>query len=112
MSIEASGALTALFSLACGLIFWSAFCRLVLVDSGTLLHVRLVFMALGVAAAFAVFSVSFWGYRAVLVDTLLAGAFASVLVVSSARWRGGVPSEYESSRGEFDSRPETAESRP
>lgn len=86
---------SALYLIASALIFWSAFCRLALVGPDVLLRVRLVFIALGTAAAFAVFSVLFWGYVPDLVDVLLAAAFAAVLLVASVRWREGVPSEYE-----------------
>lgn len=103
---------TTLYLLACCLLFYSAFCRLVLVHPGTLLRVRLVFIGMAMAAALAIGGVLVWGHVPSLFDLALVLAFAAVLLVSSRRWRLGVPSEYESSRGEFDSRPETAESRP
>lgn len=93
--------LTMLYITACGLIFYSAFCRLVLVSPSVLLRVRLVFVALGCAAAFCVFSVLFWHYRPDVPDALLACAVSAVLMVASTRWRDGVPSEYETDRGEL-----------
>lgn len=78
----------------CCAAFYSAGCRLVLTDRKTAVMVRLVFCGVGMATAFAAFSVLFWGYTPALVDVLTMGAFAAMLIVCSRRWPKGVPAEY------------------
>ena len=56
--------MTVLYLVACGAIFWSAFCRLVLMHGATQKRVRARFVLLGGAAGFGVASALFGGHRA------------------------------------------------
>lgn len=79
----------------CGAAFYSAFCRLVLTNRGTSLSIRLVFVGVAAATAFAAFSVAVWGYEPSLPDVTTMGAFAAMLIVTRGRWQGGVPVDYQ-----------------
>lgn len=85
--------ITALYLAGCGAIFWSAFCRLVLMSPRVLLRIRLAFVGLGGAAAFGVLSVPL-GHSPDWPEAALTCAYALVLAVTSVRWRGGVPWDY------------------
>jgi len=85
---------TVIYLVSCAAIFWSAFCRLVLMSGKTQRRVRVVFSLLGGAAGFGVASVLFGGHAPDPIETLMTSAYAVVLVVSAVHWRRGVPTEY------------------
>jgi hypothetical protein len=87
----------AVFLLACAVLAYTGFCRLVHTDLSTALAVRLVFWALTVAAFLAAAAVLFWAYRPGWPAAGLAVAMASVQVVTSRIWRSGVPQPYRRS---------------
>ena len=86
--------MTVAYLVACGAIFWSAFCRLVLMHGATQRRVRAIFVLLGGAAGFGVASVLFGGHAPDLIETVMTCSYALVLIVSAAHWRRGVPTEY------------------
>lgn len=86
--------MTAAYLVACGAIFWSAFCRLVMMTPGTKRRVRAMFVLLGGAAGFGIASVLFGGHVPDLIEVVMTGSYAAVLVVSAVHWRRGVPREY------------------
>lgn len=96
--------MTAIYLVLCVLAFNSAFCRIVLTSQNTDRTARVVFCSVGAASAFAIFSVLFWGYSPTVVDLVTEAACVAMMIVSSRRWKHGVPSEYESERGRFDDR--------
>lgn len=83
------------YLILCCAAFYSAFCRLVLTNQGTAVSVRLVFVGVAGAVAFEVFSVLAWGYEPRLPDVVTMGAFAAMLIITRARWKGGVPVDYQ-----------------
>lgn len=86
--------MTVAYLVACGAIFWSAFCRLVLMTPATQPRVRGMFVLLGGAAGFGIASVLFGGHVPDLIEVVMTASYALVLVVSAAHWRRGVPREF------------------
>jgi hypothetical protein len=85
---------TNLFLLFCAALAYAGFCRLVWVDTDTVLLVRLALYLLTVAAVLAMASVLVWGYVPGWPPTALAGAMVLVLYATSRAWRNGVPAAY------------------
>lgn len=83
------------YLILCCAAFYSAFCRLWATNRGTALSVRLVFCGVGSATAFSAFSVAVWGYEPRLPDVITMGAFAAMLIITRARWKAGVPVDYQ-----------------
>jgi hypothetical protein len=92
--------MTVLYLVACGAIFWSAFCRLVLMHGATQKRVRAGFVLLGGAAGFGVASALFGGHEPDAIEVMMTASYAVVLVISAAHWRRGVPTEYLLDPGE------------
>lgn len=86
--------MTVAYLVACGAIFWSAFCRLVLMTPATQRRVRAMFVVLGGAAGFGIASVLFGGHVPDGIEVVMTASYALVLVISSAHWRRGVPREF------------------
>lgn len=86
--------MTVAYLVACGAIFWSAFCRLVLMTPATQRRVRAMFVLLGGAAGFGIASVLFGGHQPDIIEVVMTASYAAVLAISAARWRRGVPREY------------------
>ena len=83
-----------IFLLACATIAYTGFCRLVRVDIGTALAIRLSMWLLTVAAATSATAVLIWGYQAGWPSAWLAVSMALVQVATSRLWRAGVPRAY------------------
>jgi len=84
------------FVLACLVLVYTGFCRLVHTNVHTLLCIRGTFWLLTVAAAIAAAAVLVWGYRPGWPSALLASCVAAVQVAASILWRDGVPQAYQS----------------
>ena len=87
--------MSAIYVALCAVVFYASFCRLVLVNSSTWVLARMAFCAVLAGAALGVFSVVLWGYRPGLVAVVQVATMAGMLLVSSRRWRSGVPDEYQ-----------------
>ena len=85
-----------LFVVACAVLAYTGFCRLVHTDLRTVLCIRSVFWLLTMAAVVAALQVIVWGYRPAWPSTLLACCMAAVQVATSILWRDGVPTDYQS----------------
>lgn len=87
--------MSVVYLILCCAAFYSVFCRLWATNRGTALSVRLVFCGVGGAVAFSAFSVVAWYYEPRLPDVITMGAFAAMLIITRARWKGGVPVDYQ-----------------
>jgi len=83
-----------IYLLACALLVYSGFCRLVRTNATTALCIRIVMWLLTVAALVAAAAVLVWGHAPGWPDTALAAAMAAVQVATSMLWRDGVPEPY------------------
>lgn len=79
----------------CAACFYAAFCRLVKTDHTTEILARLAFWLVAVASSLSIFGVLVWGHRPSAFDVLNQLSFAGMLIVSSKRWKHGVPDEYQ-----------------
>jgi len=86
---------TALFLVACAVLAYTGFCRLVHTSTSTVFCIRAVVWLLTVAALVSIAAVLVWGQAASWPDALLAGAMAAVQVATSLLWREGVPEPYK-----------------
>lgn len=85
---------TTLYVIACGVLVYGGFCRLVHTDQTTVLCIRVVFWGLTVAAVSSSAAVLLWGYEPGWPAATLAGAMACVQIVTALLWRDGVPASY------------------
>ena len=85
-----------LFVMACAVLAYTGFCRLVHTDLRTVFCIRGVFWLLTMAAVICAMQVIVWGYRPDWPSTLLACCMAAVQVAASILWRDGVPPDYQS----------------
>jgi hypothetical protein len=85
---------TTVFCLACALLAYAGFCRLVHMDQATMWPIRLVFWALTVAAMVGFCAVLIWGHRPIWPSAGLAAAMAAVQLATSRSWTSGVPQPY------------------
>jgi hypothetical protein len=86
--------MTAVYLALAMALFYTSFCRLVMVDRETVPVIRIAFYAQAVAAAGAAFSILFWGHRPEIPDILVMGSMVCVQVTTSRLWRDGVPVQY------------------
>jgi len=85
---------TAAFVVACAVIAYSGFCRLVYVDLSTQFFIRLAVYVLTVAATAALSGVLLWGYEPGWPAVSLALAVAVLQLATARFWRDGVPHLY------------------
>jgi hypothetical protein len=77
------------------ILFWSCFCRLVIVSKArTRLNFRISIYLLALAASAEFLAPLFWGHQVSLWETSLIGAIAIHQIISSALWRYGTPSVF------------------
>lgn len=86
---------TGLFVVACAVLAYTGFCRLVRTSTSTVLCIRAVIWLLTVSALVSIAAVLVWGQTASWPDALLAAAMAAVQVATSLLWRDGVPGPYQ-----------------
>lgn len=79
----------------CAATFYAAFCRLTLTDRRTERRARLAFYLVAVASSLSIFGVLVWGHQPSPIEVFNQLAFAGMLIVSSKRWKHGVPDEYQ-----------------
>ena len=89
---------TIVYLLACGVITYGGFCRLVHTDLTTELCIRAVFWMLTSAAAANFAAVLVWSYTPGWPAALLASAIAAVQTATALLWRRGVPPPYQTQR--------------
>lgn len=75
---------TTLYLLACGVLFYGGFCRLVHTDVSTVLCIRAAFWLLTVAAVLSAAAVLLWGYAPGWPAAILAGSMAGVRVLAGS----------------------------
>lgn len=83
-----------LFLVACCVLAYGGFFRLVRADLTTLFCIRAVMWFLTVTAFVSIAAVLVWGYSPGWPSAALATAFAAVQVATSVLWRNGVPIDY------------------
>jgi len=86
--------LTIIYLLLAAVLFYTAFCRLVWVDRGTLTPVRIAFWGVACACSAVIFAVLFWRHVPAWPDVLLVAAFVGMQVTTSRLWRTGVPGPF------------------
>ena len=86
---------TVVFCLACLVLMYTGFCRMVRTDTTTLLAIRAAFWGLTVAAIVAVGGVLFWGQRPDWPEAMLAVAASLVEIATSRGWATGVPRAFK-----------------
>ncbi|WP_394787041.1 hypothetical protein [Rhodoferax sp.] len=91
---------TAVYLLACCVLAYGGFCRLVRTDLTTAFCIRVVFWLLTVAAASSSAAVLIWGYVPGWPAAVLAAAMAGVQTATALLWRHGVPVSYKHPPGE------------
>lgn len=82
------------FILACLVLAYTGFCRLVRISSSTRFSVRMSLYLLTVAASTAFVAVVAWGFDPDWPSAMLACAMAFVQMATSRQWRDGVPMSY------------------
>lgn len=87
--------MTLVYLILCSAAFYAAFCRLVLTDRVTSGTARVAFWLVGVVSSFSIFNTLVWGHVPTTSETLTQLAFTTMLLVSSKRWKNGVPDEYQ-----------------
>jgi membrane protein YdbS with pleckstrin-like domain len=84
-----------IYLLACAVLVYSGFCRLVHMTTATRLVIRAAIWVLTVVAAVGVAAVLVWGYHPHWVAVAQVVAIAIVQVACSSLWRAGVPDDYQ-----------------
>lgn len=89
---------TTVYLIACGVLTYGGFCRLVRTDLSTVLCIRCVFWLLTVAAAASSGAVVLFGYAPGWPAALLAATMAAVQTATALLWQDGVPVGYKHRR--------------
>lgn len=93
---------TYLFIVACGVLTYTGFCRLVHTRLDTLVCVRQAIWGLTVSAMFCIASVLVWGYEPGWPSAVLATCIAALQVVTSVLWKDGQPPPFVQPHGVSD----------
>ena len=78
----------------CAALFWSVFCRSVMLNGNAKLDVRFAFYMLGCAALMGLAAPLAWGFVPTGYTLTLLGAVALVQLTTAKHWTGGVPPDF------------------
>ena len=84
----------ALHIACCAALFWSVFCRSVMLNGNAKLDVRFAFYMLGCAALMGLAAPLAWGFVPTGYTLTLLGAVALVQLTTAKHWTGGVPADF------------------
>lgn len=84
-----------LHQILCAAMFYGAFCRLVRCNCQTRVPIRLGFWMIGAAACAGLIQPLRGGWEPSLFELLLCAGVVTVQMVTSPRWRDGVPAKFQ-----------------
>ena len=78
----------------CAALFWSVFCRTVMINESVRLDVRFAFYLVGCAALLGIIAPLAWGFVPTGYTLMLVTSVAYLQITTSKHWRGGVPPDF------------------
>lgn len=84
----------ALHIACCAALFWSVFCRTVLIDARVRLDVRFAFYLVGCAALLGIVAPLAWGFVPTGYTLMLVASVAYLQITTAKHWHGGVPPDF------------------
>ena len=78
----------------CAALFWSVFCRSVILNGNARLDVRFAFYMLGCAALMGIVAPMVWGFVPTGYTIMLVASVSYVQLTTAKHWRGGVPPDF------------------
>ena len=87
----------------CVALFWSVFCRSVLLNTTAKTSIRLAVWVVGLASLMGM-AAPVYGWKPDLVSTLMLASFVFMQVVMAQLWHGGVPHPFRSLKHKYNRR--------